>query len=68
MCTIIDKQFESPVWQKQIQKLNVQTSSVPDSPSAPHSLIFLSRAYIDKQLQAPVQTNPNPKSSFTPFL
>lgn len=35
MCTIIDKQFESPEWQKQIQKLNLQTSSVPDSPLHP---------------------------------
>lgn len=40
MCTIIDKQFES-VWQKQIQKLNLQTSSVPDSPS-PLALSFFS--------------------------
>lgn len=40
MCTIIDKHFESPVWQKQIQKLNLQTSSVPNSPTA--VLIFFS--------------------------
>lgn len=32
MCTIIDKQFESPVWQRQIQNLNLHTSSVPSSP------------------------------------
>lgn len=29
MCTIIDKQFESQAWQKQIQNINLQTSSVP---------------------------------------
>lgn len=28
MCTIIDKQFESPGWQKQIQNLNLPTSSI----------------------------------------
>lgn len=72
MCTIIDKQFESPVWQKQIQNLSLQTSSAPHSPfpSRPPRLVChfsLERAYIDKQLQAPEQTNPNPKSSFTSF-
>lgn len=51
MCTIIDKQFESPAWQKQIQNLNLQTSCDPYSPP-----LSLSRANIDKHLPAPVQT------------
>lgn len=39
MCTIIDKQFESPAWQKQIQHINLQTSTVPHSPSLPPSFL-----------------------------
>lgn len=67
MCTIIDKQFESPAWQKQIQNLNLQTCSVHPLALSLSSVYFLSRAYIDKYFRAPMQT-PKPYILSSPSI